>query len=401
MQPTMITNASTFGKPKTTGNTTAAATNDNIPAMIKQIGGLKNWLKIFPMKAGDWTQVLPVQIKAVEGSMMPKAAKNKVWTASTPLRIGGGWSALDNYEGPRTGAAYIRVTVTSKVGGIKLFAWYVRDADLAKLRKQIDWKGDASFGLAQSLTSNKSPEAASGKVEAASSFIGTGAGFTIPTQPDKPKGGSVGARDVQAEAAAKAKKKPIYLAWYEVTEQVLKRLEGSTLPSNPVNPPLKLSAASNVIVSYYSGPRHPKAFIAKIETSGGTRAIPTFSTRWFVLAPSTAQNAGKVVPLPKGTPVTPTTLPPSSGNLDPVGTTLPTIFPLPATIEPMMPVVTDSELPDGFEDPMITTGGGEQLLELGGDEAILDKPLWKNPLVWAAVAATLVGGVWIMKRKAR
>jgi hypothetical protein len=404
--------------------------------MIKLVGGMANWTKLFPLKVGEWTQVLIPQIKAVEGGQIPSTTR-VVFTYKLNLD---GVSSVNYFKGPKTDASYAKVDRKGP-GGVKLFAWYCRNQDILRVLggapKAIATTPEAKgVAYAQQLAviaavnaARKQPTASGGNLNKVNppSPSSVGGGSFIPGAPPK-KGGGVGARDAAAEAAAKAankkgpgvgardplaeaaaaKKKAIpALAWYEVTPAFIKKVE-LELPSKPLMAPIQFPKASNLTAEILAGPKNTKWPYAKVTLSNNGQ----YATLWFTIGPAGKNKPGGLVLLKRnkitGTTPTPNladtpvseTLPPTvtdsdavPGGLGVVGTRMDGFYPL-----DILPLIDPGYAPPDYVPPGF------------GDEPLIDKivgtggeteaaPFWKNPLIIGAAVLAAGVGVWMWKKK--
>src|SRR5512137_1849820 len=116
--PLPLVTANALGMPKSGGSTTNAPSSDNYDnAMVKIVGGTENWYKLFPAKAGNWTQAFTPQVKAMEGGSVP-SMKGRSYVDQLALS---GKFQVTYYVGQKTGAGYAYV-LRKGPGGVKLFA---------------------------------------------------------------------------------------------------------------------------------------------------------------------------------------------------------------------------------------------------------------------------------------
>jgi hypothetical protein len=422
--PTPVLNANSFGLPKTGGTQTQAASSDKAAkTMIDVVGGVANWYKLFPAKSGKWTQVFMPQIKQVEGGNAP-ALKGRLYTDRLGLQ---GQYTIAYYTGPRTSAGYAHVT-RSGPGGIKLFAWYMRDADIARLLKAA--MPDAHLPeskvamQAQMLTMQGNIAKAKaalqgGKASPAVTPYKPSGIFTAPLSQQGPASSDSSFTPETANLGTVKKiAKPVAnYAWYEVTPALILKLE-KALPNKPAKAPIKLPQGPNFSAQLLEGPKTKWPY-AKVTVSNAGQYL----TLWFTIGLAGKNKPGSIIMLkrPSVSGKTPTvnadtgTAANSSGGdatgFTPITATLPkvdtdyidtdTVYPgvapqpvptggLIFPIVSVPPTLIDDTIPPGF--------GDVPLFEVGG-ENVEETPWYKSPLYIGAVIAAAIGGVWYWKTK--
>lgn len=339
-------------------------------AMIKSVGGLQNWYKLFPVKTGAWTQVAIAQIRTVEANQMPKPLNKKPVQA---FKLAGDFQVAFGL-GVKSGATYALVTRKDPALGT-LFAWYARDVDIARiigsgLKKVSNTSADYATAAAQEMAVQASVAAASANLQGGASApdvpVTPGTGLSVPT----PKG--------------PVKIPP--LAWYEVTAALITKIEGS-LPTEPSKAPLPMPKGPDFTAELLAGPRNKWPYAKVVANVNGA-----YLTMWFTIGAAGKNKPGSIIFLkrPKVAGSTPNpVLLPDAGYADAgygVQEVQAAFPPLPLT-PPL--AAEDNFMPPGY------------LLEGEGPAgSIATEPFWKNPLFIGVAVAALAGGVWMVyKRK--
>jgi hypothetical protein len=363
----MLGNAAEKGAPKSgtpqLGPLAAGATT----AMIKSVGGLQNWYKLFPVKTGAWTQVAIAQIRTVEANQMPKPLNKKPAQA---FKLAGDFQVAFGL-GIKSGATYALVTRKDPARGT-LFAWYARDVDIARiigsgLKKVNNASADYATAAAQEMAVQASVAAASANLQGGASSpnvpITPGVGLSVP----KPTG--------------PVKIPP--LAWYEVTAALINKVEGS-LPFEPSKAPLPMPKGPDFTAELLAGPRNKWPYAKVVANINGA-----YLTMWFTIGAAGKNKPGSIIFLkrPKVAGITPNpVLLPDAGYAQ-AGYGVQEVQALPAL--PLTPPLAEEDnfMPPGY------------LLEGEGPAESIAAPWWKNPLFVGAAVIVLAGGAWVIYKK--
>lgn len=362
-------------KEKPTSPTTTAG-------MIKAVGGLGNWYKLFPAKVGKWTQVTMAQIRTVEANQVPKPLHVK---PAAPFVLQGSFQTMFG-TGAKSNAVYALATRKDPRLG-ELSAWYTRDVDVARivgsgLKKVNAASGNYAVAAAQDMAIQASVNQAKANIKG---------GPVAPTwlPPAKMPG-------VKVPPIQKPKIKPPPVAWYEVTEALILKVE-KELPSKPSMAPIPMPTGANFTAELLAGPKTKWPYAKVVMSNNGT-----YTTLWFTIGMAGKNKPGSIILLkrPKVAGSTPTpSLAPAAGYVESTSADTGMIRQQPRDLMDVsvMPLTDDASLPPGFGEGVVAGGGFD--VEIGDAVLSDEKPFWKNPLVWAGAAA-LVGGVWyVAKRK--
>jgi hypothetical protein len=357
----MLGNAKEKGAPKSStpqlGPLAAGAT----AAMVKSVGGMQNWYKLFPAKVGAWTQVAIAQIRTVEANQMPKPL-NKA--PAQAFKLAGIFQVAFGL-GVKSGATYAFVTRKDPARGT-LFAWYARDIDIARiigsgLKKVNGASADYAMAAAQDMAVQAAVDKASANLQG---------GNTAPLGiADAAK---VGLSVVSQTAPIKI---PL-LAWYEVTEALILKIE-KELPTTPSQAPIPMPKGPDFTAELLAGrTKWPYAKVV-VHVNGA------YVTMWFTIGAAGKNKPGSIIFLKRakiaGETPNPVLLP-DAGYFD-----------LPIT--PSLPLTP----PTVDQDYLAPPGYGEDLLAEGGGTTAT--AFWKNPLFIGVAVIALAGGAWVLYRK--
>jgi hypothetical protein len=171
--------------------TQKSAAPNTTTAMIKAVGGLGNWYKLFPAKAGKWTQVMLAQIRVVEANQVPKPLHTK---PAEPFNLQGSFQVIFG-TGAKSGVTYAFVTRKDPRLGT-LSAWYARDVDIARvigsgLKKINTASADYAMAAAQDMAVqaaiNQAKANLQGGAAAPAVDIAPSAGLSVPAKVGKDK----------------------------------------------------------------------------------------------------------------------------------------------------------------------------------------------------------------------
>jgi hypothetical protein len=375
--PSLLTNIHSveqFGTPAqggTQASTTNAMTAGATAAMVKAVGGVQNWTKLFPAMVKNWTQVAVAQITAVEQGLAPSPLHGEF----APFAMAGQYTTA-YFKGPKSGVIYLKAT---RFGG-KLWAWYARNEDVARVIKNAIAHATPAQKLALQAMVAKAKAGGQGVVPAAgnTNFV-----------PVRLNPGSIKAAETPTKLAIPP------FAWYEVTPAFVLKVE-QALPTTPSKAPIKLPKGPNFTAELLAGPKTRWPYAKVVASVNGS-----YITAWFTIGKAGKNKPGSIIflkrPTVAGTTPTPvidpTTTNPGSLTPDDLGDIL--AVP-PGTLE-MPPIggVVDHTYP--LEWP---AGFGEDILAEGG-ETVEDIEWWKNPIYLGLGALVLAGGGYYLYRRGK